>query len=145
MIAYTRPRFGRRVVAVKGVAGNRPAIKASETKGSRLFIVGVDGVKGHLASRLSRGRSIRFSDRLEPRFYEELASERLIVRYIRGAPVRRWERSPGRRAECLDATVYAWAARGLLTLDLNRREAELAVQPAPPGLPAVIRSAWLDR
>ncbi|MGV8840132.1 MAG: terminase gpA endonuclease subunit [Bauldia sp.] len=127
---------------MKGVVGNQPAIKASETKGSRLFIVGVDGVKGQLASRLSRGRSIRFSDRLEPRFHEELASERSLC--PRGSR-RRWERIPGRRAECLDATVYAWAARALLTLDLNRREAELAVQPAPLSLPAVIPSAWLSR
>ncbi len=145
VIAFTRPRFGRRVVAVKGVSGNRPAMKASETKGSRLFIVGVDGVKGQLSARLARGRSIRFSAKLEARYFEELASERLIVRYVRGAPVRRWERIPGRRAECLDATVYAWAARGLLTLDLNRREAELSAKPAPPGLPSVIRSVWLNR
>lgn len=141
--AFARPRFGRRVVAVKGVAGNRPAIKASDTRGSKLFIVGVDGVKGQIASRITRGRTVRFSANLEARYSEELASERLILRYVRGAPVRRWERIPGKRAECLDATVYAWAARGLLTLDLDRREADLSAQPRPPGLSAVIRSRWL--
>jgi phage terminase large subunit GpA-like protein len=72
----------------QGVDGNRHAIKASDTKGSRLCVVGVDGLKGQLANRLTRGRTIRFSDTLEGRFYEEVASERLIVRYVKGAPVR---------------------------------------------------------
>ncbi|MCW5696430.1 MAG: phage terminase large subunit family protein [Bauldia sp.] len=126
--ALRTPRRGR-----EGVAGNRPAIKASDTRGSKLFIVDVDDIKGQLSARLARGRSIRFSANLETRFYEELASERLIVRYVRGAPVRRWERIPGRRAECLDVTVYAWAARALLTLG-----------PEPPGSRACCPtgSAW---
>ncbi len=144
VIAFCRPRFGRRVVAVKGVAGNRPAIVASHTKGSKLFIVGVDGVKGQIATRITRGRTMRFSANLEPRFYEELASERLVVRYVRGAPSRQWERIPGRRAECLDASVYALAVRGLVGLDLDRREAELATAKLPSATPSVVRSAWLD-
>jgi phage terminase large subunit GpA-like protein len=145
VLAFCRPRFGRRVVAIKGVSGNRPAIVASTTKGSKLFIVGVDGVKGQIAARLSRGRTIRFSSGLEPRFYEELASERLVVRYVRGAPTRQWERIPGRRAECLDATVYGLAVRGLVGVDLNRREAELSSGKPSPTMPSVIKSAWLNR
>jgi phage terminase large subunit GpA-like protein len=142
--AFCKPRFGRRVVAIKGASGNRPAILASRSKGSRLFIVGVDGLKSQLTSRLSRGRTIRFSQNLEPRFYEEIASERLVVRYVRGAPVRQWERIPGRRAECLDATVYALAVRGLVSLDLDRREAELQSHRIPDPMPVVIKSKWLS-
>jgi phage terminase large subunit GpA-like protein len=144
VLSFTKPRFGRRVVAIKGASGNRPAIVASHTRGSKLFIVGVDGLKGQLASRLTRGRTVRFSADLEPRFYEELASERLVVRYIRGAPTRQWERIPGRRAECLDATAYAIAVRNLVTVDLNRRECELASVKLPPTAPTVIRSNWLN-
>jgi phage terminase large subunit GpA-like protein len=145
VVNFCRPRFGRRIVAIKGAAGNRPAIKASETKGFRLFIVGVDGVKSQIVARLSRGSSIRFSDALEPRFYEELASERLIVRYTRGTPTRQWERIPGRRAECLDATVYAWAVRWLVGVALDRREEELASDRLPAARPTTIKSVWLGR
>lgn len=84
VINFCRPRFSRCVVAIKGASGARPSIKASETKGSRLFILGVDGLKATLASHLSRGRTVRFSDTLEDRFFEELTSERRIVRYKRG-------------------------------------------------------------
>ncbi|MGH6925682.1 MAG: terminase gpA endonuclease subunit [Propylenella sp.] len=62
------------------------------------------------------GRIIRFSHDLEPRFCEELASERLVVKYARGMPTRRWERKPGVRAECLDATVYTLALRSIVVL-----------------------------
>lgn len=145
VIGFTRARMARRIYALKGASGNRPAIKASDTKGSRLFIVGVDGLKGQLTSRLTRGKSVRFSDRLEGRFYEELASERLIMRYVRGAPVRLWERIPGRRAESLDCVIYAMAVRNLVTANVNRREEEIASVTMPNKASAVIKSAWLNR
>lgn len=145
VVAFCRARMARRIYALKGATGNRPSIKASDTKGAKLFIVGVDGLKGQLASRLTRGRTVRFSDRLEARFYEELASERLIMRYIRGAPVRLWERIPGRRAESLDCVVYGMAVRGLVTANMDRREEEVASATMPKKAPVVVKSAWLNR
>jgi len=145
VIGYTRARMARRIYALKGATGNRPAIRASDSKGTRLFIVGVDGLKGQLASRLTRGRTVRFSDRLEGRFYEELASERLIMRYVRGAPVRLWERIPGRRAESLDCVIYGMAVRNLVTANLDRREEEVASTTMPKKAPSVVKSQWLDR
>ncbi|MGR9137154.1 phage terminase large subunit family protein [Rhizobium leguminosarum] len=145
VIGFTRARMARRIYALKGATGNRPAIRASDTKGTKLFIVGVDGLKGQLTSRLTRGRTVRFSDTLEARFYEELASERLIMRYVRGAPVRLWERIPGRRAESLDCTVYAMAVRNLVTANLDRREEEVASPTMPTKPPVVVRSSWLGR
>lgn len=50
-------------------------------------------------------------------FYEQLASERKITRIVRGKPVSRFERLCGAKAECLDALVYAAAARTALTLN----------------------------
>lgn len=145
VVNFARPRMARRIYAIKGAPGNRPAIRASDTKGARLFIVGVDGLKGQLINRLSRGRSVRFSDSLEGRFYEELASERLIVRYRRGAPVRQWDRVPGRRAESLDCMVYAMAVRGLVKADIDRRAEEVSSATAPAPRPRVVKSAWLGR
>lgn len=140
---YCRPRMGRRIFAIKGASGDRPAIRASDTRGAKLFIVGVDSLKGQLINRLSRGKSIRFSDSLQGRFYEELASERLVVRYRRGAPIRQWERTPGRRAESLDCMVYAMAVRNLIGLDVGRREAEVASVTGPEQRANFVRSRWL--
>lgn len=87
-----------------------------------------------------------FSHTLEPRFYDEIASERLVVRYVRGQPTRIWERKVGVRAESLDALCYAIAVRGLVNADLERREAELSTgRPSPAAMPVVVKSAWLRR
>lgn len=140
---FAHPRYPRRVVAGKGVSGNRPALQMSKSKGTRLFLVGVDGLKANLLQRLARGRTIRFSDTLTADWYEQLASERRVIRYVRGRPVRRFVRIAGRRAEALDCMVYATAARELVTVNLDRREEELASLAAPKRAPAVIRSKWM--
>jgi len=49
----------------------------------------------------------------------------MVIRYVRGQPVRRFERIPGRRAEALDCLVYAHAARAGLQLSLDVRANEL--------------------
>ncbi len=145
--SFCFPRAVRRIMAGKGVGGARPIIQASSSKvrGGRLWIVGVDGIKAALVNRLSRGASIRFSSELEPVWFEQLTSERRTVRYFRGQPVRRFERIPGRRAEALDCTVYAFAARHALTLNWGMREEELNGAPATKLVPAVMRSTWLGR
>lgn len=145
--AFCFPRLARRIMAGKGVFGSRPALQASKgkVKGGRLFLVGVDGVKTTIYSRLARGRSIRFSDSLEPVWFEQLCSERKVLRYVRGLPVRRFERKPGAQAEALDCMVYAFAARAGLTPNWDAREAELK-SDAPAKPPArVIRSRWMER
>jgi phage terminase large subunit GpA-like protein len=143
--SFCRPRFNRHIVAGKGVAGARPAVTASQAKGGKLFLIGVDSIKAQILTRLDRGKSIRFSASLEPEWFLQLCSERRIVRYVRGQPVRRFERIPGRRAEALDATVYAWAARQIVQVNLDRREEELkSVKSLMPAAPTVIRSKWLE-
>ena len=144
------PRAGRRVLAIKGVAGNRPFIERTRQKNMRgaLWIVGVDGIKAHLAARLTRGTSIRFSNTLPASWYEQLASERAVVRFTMGQPKRRFERIPGRQAEALDCTVYATAARQILTtLNWDARAEALRnpeITAAPVVRPRVIRSAWVE-
>ncbi len=58
---------------------------------------------------------------LEPIFFEQLTSERRLVWYFKGQPLRRFESILGKRAETLDATVYALAARQLVGMSLDRR------------------------
>jgi phage terminase large subunit GpA-like protein len=143
---FCRPRLGRRVFAGKGVAGfGRPPAERSKAKGATLILVGVDGIKASLVNRLQHGETIRFSDRLPPRFFEELTSERRVIRYVRGMPVRRFERIPGRVAEGLDATVYAMAARALVGVMPERRAEELSTPAASPQRSTVIRSRWMTR
>jgi phage terminase large subunit GpA-like protein len=141
---YCRARFARRVLAAKGVAGVRPPLTRSSAKGVPLFLIGVDGLKAQILQRLARGNTLRFSGRLEPDYWQQVTAERRVLRYVRGAPVRRFERIPGRRAEALDCLVYALAARHVVTADLERREAELATQAAPAARPRVVRSAWIE-
>lgn len=141
--SFCHPRFNRRVVAIKGVPGNKKMIEASHSKGSKLFLVGVDTIKAQLLTALSRGRSWRFSASLDAEWFEQLTSERRILRHSRGVPVRTFERIMGRRAEALDCVVYALAARQLVKLDMDRRSNELRGMASPA--PTVIRSKWLER
>lgn len=142
------PRASRKVLAIKGVGGNRPWIEKSKTRvqGGWLWIVGVDGIKSHLMGRVTSNRSVRFSESLELAWYEQLASERAVVKYTRGQPTRRFDRIPGRRAEALDCTVYAFAARQVVNVNWDERVDQLrrAIESPPPAVKAVIRSRFLS-
>jgi phage terminase large subunit GpA-like protein len=115
----------------------------------RLFLIGVDTIKATLFERLARGRTVHFSDTLELHYFAQLASERKVVRYARGQPVRTFERIKGRPAEALDCLVYAHAARaGLTGLNFEARERELSTPPDTPpagGREPVIRSSWMGK
>lgn len=146
VMAFANPRFGaRRVAATKGVAGfSRAIITASHTKGSRLFIVGVDSIKARIMTQLSRGKSWRFSNTLSADWFEQFTSEKLEIRYSHGAPTRRFVPIMGRRQEAKDCVVYAIAARNLVNLDLTRRENELRGLETAPAMKTVHRSKWMQ-
>jgi hypothetical protein len=82
--------------------------------------------------------------RWKPRLWEA-GSEQLFKRYVRGRPVRLWERIPGRWAESLDCVVYGMAVHNLVTANLDRREEEVASATMPTKGSVVVRSAWLNR
>jgi phage terminase large subunit GpA-like protein len=149
VMRFCNARLSRRVLAGKGVAGfARPMLQATKTKKGRLFIVGVDNIKTQIISRLARGRTIRFSHTLDATYYEQLASERRVVRLARGRPVVRFERKPGMRAEALDCMVLGLAAKAALQLGeaaFAQREDELRSIMPPKPRPAVIRSQWMQR
>lgn len=146
VMGFCKPRFGRRVVPVKGVAGfSRQVFEKSQTRGNHLWLVGVDAAKSQIFTRLSRNQGIRFGKALTPSYFEQLASEKRVVRYVRGKPEARFERIKGKRAETLDATVYAMAVRGLLNQRLDLRAAELTSAAAPKKAQTVIRSSWLEK
>ncbi|WP_367714504.1 phage terminase large subunit family protein [Nitratireductor sp. GISD-1A_MAKvit] len=144
---FAYPRAGRKILAGKGYAGQRPFIERSKSKtlGGRLWIIGVDSIKTHLLNRLAQPGNVRFSDDLGPEWFSQLASERAVVRYTRGQPVRRFERIPGKRAEALDCAVYAIAARSVLNPNWEEIADRLrrGVEESAPKAKAVIRSNWV--
>lgn len=121
------PKISRRIFPGKGMFGARPGFAMAKGKkvANRLAIIGVDTLKGQIFNRLQHGRGIRFSHDLEPIYYEQLASEKLVIRYSRGQPSRRFERIGRARAEALDCLVYAHAARQSFRMNFDAREAEL--------------------
>ena len=130
VLAFCTPRLGRKVFAIKGAPGfARPAIARAKLKrGKPLFLAGVDQLKAGLFAKLERGRGIRFGDKLPPEYFEMLATERRVTRFVRGRPTTRFERIPGKRAETLDCLVYATAAKAGLALSaaaFSQREDEL--------------------
>ena len=143
---FCRPRTAHRVFAGKGMAGfSRPMAEMSKARALRLVICGVDAIKSQIMNRLQAGTSIRFSSSLTATWFEQLASEKRVIRYTRGQPFRAFVRIPGRRSEALDCLVYAFAARQMVGVNLDRRAEEVASPRAPEKRPNVIRSAWLDR
>lgn len=148
VLAFCTPRLRRKIVPIKGAPGfTRPPIeRASRTRGKGLWIVGVDPLKSTLFARLAQSGAVRFSADLPPVWFEQLASERAEVRYSRGQPTRQFVRIPGRRAEALDCTVYAMAARSLVTFDPAQRRADLArADPVRASKAPVLQSSWMQR
>ena len=145
---FCGPRLGRRVFAGKGMSGTRPGFQMSrgkKAKTSRLAIIGVDVIKSAIFDRLARELAIRFSNSLEAVYFEQLASERRVIRYKRGQPSRRFERIAGRRAKALDALVYAHAARQAVQINFDQRASELAATPMPMAPRVTGRSGCHDK
>ena len=110
----------------KGLPASRgPRSKVSQVlKGrasQRLYICGVDALKSLLFQRLKRGQSSAFRTRWTPAILK-CSRPKVGHEILRGRPDRRFERIPGRRAETLDALVYALAAREGLAINLDMRE-----------------------
>ena len=147
VVGYCHSRHGRRIFAVKGQAGTRPALATSKTANKkRLAIVGVDSLKGRVAALLTGGAGLRFSADLEPRFFDEATSERRVLRYRKGVPEAQWHRIPGRAAEGLDCLVYAIAIRERIKGSADRREAELRQSPdaVPARKPVLGKPKWIQ-
>jgi phage terminase large subunit GpA-like protein len=80
----------------------------------------------------SSARGIRFSNSLEPVYYEQLASQRRVVKYSRGRAVSEYRDVSSRvRNEALDCLVYGTAARSAVMISYDHREKELRLGPQP--------------
>jgi phage terminase large subunit GpA-like protein len=124
---FVRARNGRRVWAIRGKAdtpGKRspiwPTRPTLRSKGRvPLYEVGTQSakfvIKSHLQVQEPGPRFVHFPDFLEAQYFAQLNAERLVTRYVGGAPHQVWHCPDGVRNEALDCFVYALAAyQGLL-------------------------------
>ena len=123
---YARRHQHAHVYAVKGSSLSGKAIlgKPSDQDvswrgqrlkhGVKLWPIGTDTAKAEIYGRLRLAEPgpgyVHLSRHLPPEVFEQLTSERLVTRYVKGHPRLEWVKPAGRRNEALDCSVYALAA-----------------------------------
>lgn len=87
---------------------------AKQKHGVKLWPIGTDTAKAEIYGRLRLTEPgpgyVHLSRHLPPEVFEQLTSERLVTRYVKGRPKLEWVKPAGRRNEALDCAVYALAA-----------------------------------
>jgi phage terminase large subunit GpA-like protein len=171
--AYTRSHQHAHVHAVKGVSqpGRQILGKPSDQdvtwrgqklkRGARLWPIGTDTAKGEIYGKLRTVEPgpgyVWLSKHLPAEVFEQLTSERLVTRYLKGRPRLEWVKPAGRRNEALDCAVYAlagahyagierwrdaewarWESR-VQSRDLFDGDGQAAGAPAASAAPAVPR------
>ena len=117
----SQKKKGRRVYAVKGVAGSgRPIVAQSRTSSKRkvdLYTIGVDDAKTLLSARLrilEKGAGYcHFPLERDEEYFLQLTAEKVVTKHRRGFPYREWVKTRARN-EATDNRVYAHAALKIL-------------------------------
>jgi phage terminase large subunit GpA-like protein len=158
---FCRPRYRRRVFAIKGVSGpGRPVWPKRASRGAagkaRFFSIGVDAAKDQIFQHFRLATTgpgyCHFPAGRDERYFAGLASEVVEVKRRKGFQFREYKKLPGVRNEPLDCRVYAYAALRAITVDWKarraakqappRREQAQSDQPADPA-PTVKPPAWI--
>lgn len=121
---FCRGKYARRVYAIKGTGG-QGVVVASISRRNRykvlLHTIHVDPLKERLFDRLGIIKPgpgyCHFPEEYDEAYFEQLTSERPVIRTYHGQPVIRWEKTG--RNEALDCRIYAMAA--LAIYDPDRR------------------------
>ena len=135
-------------------------------KGVKLWPIGTDTAKAEIYGRLrvvAPGPGyVHLSRHLPADEVEQLTSERMVTRYVRGRPRQEWVLPPGKRNEGLDCAVYAlagahwagvdrwsdadWARRERMVRPRDVVKEPAPVRPAPPPQrPSIAKSEWSSR
>ena len=129
---YARGKTGRRLFAIKGVSGwGRPIVEKPQRKQSGknarkvdLFLVGTDEAKlvvmRRLAQEAKTGGYCHFPADRDAEWFKQLTAEKLVVRYVKGQPIREWHKPDKARNEALDCRVYALAALKIMQPSFKR-------------------------
>jgi phage terminase large subunit GpA-like protein len=141
---FCTPRRGRRIYAVKGMAGIRPMWPprsggSKRYKGHKVFMVGVDTAKDAIYSRLRITDAgpgyCHFPISYDHEFFKQLTSEKVKTRFVKGHPMREWHKPPGVRNEALDRRVYALAVLYSRGIPWDRLAAAAPTEPPPETAP----------
>ena len=124
--AYARAHQHQHVLAVKGQSQAGKPIMGKPTpqdvnwrgekikRGVKLWPVGADTAKAEIYGRLRVDKPgagfVLFSKHLPAEVFEQITSERLVTRYVKGRARLEWVLPGGKRNEDLDCAVYALAA-----------------------------------
>lgn len=145
---FVRPREGKRIFAIKGMAGETRPIVSRPTRNNigkiRLFTLGVDNIKELIFSRLKitevGAGYCHFPDDRPDEYFKQLASsEKIVTRFHKGFPRREFVKTRTRN-EALDCRVYSIGAFSILNLNLNaisdkinlEKEKKVDIDKQPP-------------
>ena len=123
---FCKPRYARRVFAIKGIGGEGKAIVSRPSRNNiakvTLFPIGVDTAKELIYSRLRikeyGAGYCHFPKKYSEEYFRQLTAEKVITKYRKGFKKREWVLMRPRN-EALDCRVYALSAFTLLNADLN--------------------------
>lgn len=139
---YLRGKSGRRLFGIKGLPGwGRPIVEKMLRKQSGknarkvdLFGVGVDEAKLVVMRRLAVEKPgpgychVPKRDGLTE-WCKGITSEKLLLRYVKGHPVREWHKPDKARNEPLDCRAYALAALKIMQPPIRRLKEKLMAHP----------------
>jgi phage terminase large subunit GpA-like protein len=108
----------RRLYAIKGASQpSKPVWPKRPSKvgaGYNLWFIGTDSAKDVIYSRFKLQKPgpgyCHFPDDRDQEYYDQLTSEVIRTKYVKGFPVREYFLPGGKRNEALDIRVYAYAA-----------------------------------
>jgi phage terminase large subunit GpA-like protein len=157
---FCRPRFPRRVFAIKGPSTSigKPIWpkKASRNNAKNIdvFLIGLDNAKSDMQTMLNRRESgagfchYPLAPAYDQNYFNGLTTEKAVTKYKYGRPYRVWECPVGARNEPWDCAIYAYAALKSSVIDIAARLAQLraaalkrAASPAPTEAPKIGRKA----
>ncbi|EMG36603.1 bacteriophage tail assembly protein [Desulfocurvibacter africanus PCS] len=166
---FCKPRWGRRVYAIKGGSSKTgPLVSKPSTSNNLkcpLFTLNVGKLKDVTHARLRikrREHEVRtpgychFPVDRDEDYFKGLTSEKRVTRYVKGHPVREWVKPSGVRNEPWDCRQYATAAQVILNPNmqavLERMQtpegdagAAQAQNPKAKPQPRTIRSNFMKR
>lgn len=138
---FCKARLGRKIWAIKGESarsGQRSPVWPTKrptrrTKsGYRPIVLGVNAAKDTIRARLAKEKPgdgyMHFPADRDINYYEQLLSERSVLKVVNGQKFRVWELPAGKTNEALDCRVYAYGALcGLFHMGfkLNKRADEV--------------------
>lgn len=134
---FVRDKTRRRVWAVKGQGGEGkpvwPKLASKNNKGRiALFNIGVDAAKDMIYGRLRVEKPgpgyCHFPADRDGAWFEQLTSEAVVTKYVKGFPTRNWVPKPNTRQEALDCRVYAFAALRSMSISWGKVQRLLAEQ-----------------